>query len=75
VEHIVQNDLKTRSTRTQQGAALLIAIFTLMLISVVALAMILLASTESAIGGNYADGQRLPQWRNDARHWTSLVHS
>jgi Tfp pilus assembly protein PilX len=53
VEHIVKHDFKTRATSTQQGAALLIAIFALMLISVVALAMILLASTESAIGGNY----------------------
>src|SRR5579872_448621 len=53
VEHIMNNDLKPRSATAQKGAALLIAIFTLLLISVVALAMILLASTESAIGGNY----------------------
>jgi hypothetical protein len=49
----MKNDLKPRSAAAQKGAALLIAIFTLLLISVVALAMILLASTESAIGGNY----------------------
>jgi hypothetical protein len=39
--------------RKEQGAALVIAIFTLMLISVVATAMILMAGTETAVKGNY----------------------
>lgn len=41
------------ATRNERGAALVIAIFTLMLISVVATALILMAGTESAMKGNY----------------------
>jgi hypothetical protein len=39
--------------RAERGAALVIAIFTLMLISVVATAMILMAGSETAMKGNY----------------------
>jgi hypothetical protein len=39
--------------QTERGAALVIAIFTLMLISVVATAMILMADSETAMKGNY----------------------
>jgi hypothetical protein len=39
--------------QAQRGAALVIAIFTLMLISVVATAMILMADSETALKGNY----------------------
>jgi len=39
--------------QTERGAALVIAIFTLMLISVVATAMILMAGSETAVKGNY----------------------
>ena len=39
--------------RKQRGAALLIAIFSLLLISAVAIALIMMAGTESAISGNY----------------------
>jgi hypothetical protein len=39
--------------QAEQGVALVIAIFTLMLISVVATALILMAGTESAMKGNY----------------------
>jgi hypothetical protein len=39
--------------RSEHGVAIVIAIFTLMLISVVATALILMAGTESAIKGNY----------------------
>jgi hypothetical protein len=53
VEQTMRNKIKFRAPNTQRGAALLIAIFALLLISVVAISMILLASTESAIGGNY----------------------
>lgn len=49
----MKNNIKSRTAGTQRGAALLIAIFTLLLISVVALSMILLAATESGIGSNY----------------------
>ena len=41
------------SDRQERGAALLIAIFSLLLISAVAIAMIMMAGTESAISGNY----------------------
>ena len=41
------------SDRKERGAALLIAIFALLLISAVAIAMIMMAGTESAISGNY----------------------
>jgi hypothetical protein len=44
---------RTKRTRLQRGAALLIAIFVLMLISVMATALILMAGTESALKGNY----------------------
>src|ERR1700726_2314129 len=42
-----------RTGRSEQGAALVIALFTLMLISVVATALILMAGTEAAVKGNY----------------------
>jgi hypothetical protein len=42
-----------RSGGTQSGAALLIAIFALLLISVVAIAMIVSQGTDSALAGNY----------------------
>lgn len=38
---------------SEKGVALLTAIFVLMLVSVVALAMLLSSGTESAIAGNY----------------------
>src|SRR5712671_497982 len=41
------------SDRNERGAALLIAIFSLLLISAVAIALIMMAGTESAISGNY----------------------
>ena len=41
------------SARSERGVAIVIAIFTLMLISVVATALVLMAGTESAIKGNY----------------------
>ncbi len=44
--------LKSRA-RSERGVAIVIAIFTLMLISVVATALVLMAGTESAIKGNY----------------------
>src|SRR5216684_3288149 len=45
---------KTRcQSGSEQGVALVIALFTLMLISVVATALILMAGTESALKGNY----------------------
>ena len=43
----------TKRKRAQRGVALIIAIFTLMLVSVVATALILMAGTESAIKANY----------------------
>lgn len=42
-----------RNRRSEQGIALLIALFVLMLISVVALSMLLSSGTESSIAGNY----------------------
>src|SRR5712671_4172584 len=44
---------KTFKRRAEQGAALIIAIFTLMLISEVGTALILTAGTQSAVKGNY----------------------
>jgi hypothetical protein len=44
---------KNRSRRPQAGIALLIAIFILMLISVIAIALIVSSGTESALAGNY----------------------
>src|ERR1700741_3545828 len=42
-----------RKRRTENGIALLISIFVLLLISVVAIALIVSAGTESALAGNY----------------------
>ncbi len=42
-----------KTDRSERGAALVIALFTLMLISVVATAMILMAGTQAAVKGNY----------------------
>src|SRR5258708_20473960 len=45
---------KTKITfRKQRGAALLIAIFSLLLISAVAIALMMMAGTESSISANY----------------------
>jgi hypothetical protein len=44
---------KTGKWQAQAGAALLIAIFALLLISVVAIALIVTAGTDSALAGNY----------------------
>lgn len=44
---------KCESPRSQRGAALLIAIFALLLISVVAIALVVSAGTDSALTGNY----------------------
>jgi len=49
----MNNPKRKKSFHNQQGAALLIAIFSLLLISAVAIALILMAGTESAISGNY----------------------
>jgi hypothetical protein len=52
VKGIVKKRVQQRR-QAQHGAALVIAIFTLMLISVVATAMILMADSETALKGNY----------------------
>jgi hypothetical protein len=44
---------RIRTTRTEEGIALLISIFILLLISVVAIALIVSSGTESALAGNY----------------------
>jgi hypothetical protein len=44
---------RTRKHRCQRGVALVIALFALMLISVIALSVILTAGTETALKGNY----------------------
>ena len=44
---------KTGKQRCQRGVALIIALFTLMLISVIAMSVILMAGTETALKGNY----------------------
>ena len=44
---------KANNSRRERGAALLIAIFSLLLISAVAIALIMMAGTESSISGNY----------------------
>src|SRR5947208_10861779 len=53
----MQIEIKGRRThrkrRTDEGIALLIAIFVLLLISVVAIALIVSSGTESALAGNY----------------------
>src|SRR6266849_9014911 len=49
----ITNPWRTKRAATQRGAALLIAIFVLMLISVMATALILMAGTESALKANY----------------------
>lgn len=48
----MSKDLKTRR-RSQDGIALLIAIFVLLLISVVAIALLVSSGTETALGANY----------------------
>src|SRR5580658_1044232 len=48
----MNRDHKTRR-RSQDGIALLIAIFVLLLISVVAIALLVTSSTETALGANY----------------------
>lgn len=48
----MKRDCKTRR-RSQDGIALLIAIFVLMLISVVAIALLVSSGTETALGANY----------------------
>lgn len=44
---------KSRRRRSEQGIALLIAIFVLLLISVVAIALLVSSGTETALGANY----------------------
>ena len=48
-----QSNRKQRKGPSERGVALIIAIFTLMLISVIATAMILMAGTQTAIKANY----------------------
>src|SRR5580704_1810970 len=48
----MKRDRKTRR-RSQDGIALLIAIFVLLLISVVAIALLVSSGTETALGANY----------------------
>jgi len=49
----VRNWRQTRRRQAEQGIALLIAIFILLLISVVAVALIVASGTETALAGNY----------------------
>src|SRR5436853_7131341 len=53
----MQIEIKGRRThrkrRTDEGIALLISIFVLLLISVVAIALVVSSGTESALAGNY----------------------
>jgi Tfp pilus assembly protein PilX len=49
----MRNNCRSRTANAQRGAALFIAIFTLLLISVIAIALVLLAGTETAIDANY----------------------
>jgi len=44
---------RTRTSKSEEGIALLISIFVLLLISVVAIALIVSSGTESALAGNY----------------------
>ena len=44
---------RTRTGKSEEGIALIISIFVLMLISVVAIALIVSSGTESALAGNY----------------------
>ena len=44
---------RIRGTKSEEGIALLISLFVLLLISVVAIALIVSSSTESALAGNY----------------------
>ncbi|MGA2095576.1 MAG: hypothetical protein ABSH39_04700 [Candidatus Acidiferrum sp.] len=49
----MKKNLQSGSRRAQQGIALLIAIFVLLLISVVAIALLVSSGTETALGANY----------------------
>src|SRR2546421_10755265 len=49
----IQGRRTHRKRRTDEGIALLISIFVLLLISVVAIALIVSSGTESALAGNY----------------------
>jgi hypothetical protein len=49
---IMKNNFNSKVQSAQRGAALLIAVFTLLLISVIAIALVVLAGTESAIDAN-----------------------
>src|SRR5437660_12197607 len=44
---------RTRTGKSEEGIALIISIFVLMLISVVAIALVVSSGTESALAGNY----------------------
>src|SRR2546421_12903018 len=49
----IQGRRTHRKRRTEEGIALLISIFILLLISIVAIALIVSSGTESALAGNY----------------------
>src|SRR5580704_4568231 len=49
---MVQNK-QTWGRKAESGAALLIAIFALLLISVIAIALVVTSGTDAALGGNY----------------------
>jgi Tfp pilus assembly protein PilX len=49
----MKRQLKIGSTRRQAGTALLIAIFALLLISVVGIAMLVSTGVDTALAGNY----------------------
>src|SRR5467141_3463599 len=51
--NVRERHTQKRWARSERGVAIVIAIFTLMLISVVGIALILMAGTESAVKGNY----------------------
>src|ERR1700737_714422 len=54
----MKSSLANRRKNSQAGVALLIAIFTLLLIGVVAVSLIVAAGTESALSGNYRSSTR-----------------
>src|SRR5437762_11570046 len=53
MENTMKSNRLNRRKRSESGVALLIAIFVLMLISVVAISLIVASGGESALAGNY----------------------
>src|SRR5213594_3358497 len=77
----MRGEVKVNSKRNQSGVAMIIALFALLLLSVVGLGMMYSTNMESAINGNYRDKQGamyaamagLQEARDRLRPWNPLA--